>query len=401
MGRSPRRAARRPRRGSATSRARRGSPRPTTGRLLGFLIGYRSPDEPARRGRPARRRRPQPPSRGLGRALVERFAGDLRAAGVRAARGGDATRRARRRSRSSARSGSGRTTDRARCACTGRPPTPTSRARGRIGCCSPGTSDPAGDATRASGWTRTTEEEQMHDDRRCFGSGSLAGRHRAAWRLFLFRDRLTRRRRRHAVGDCVILPTGAVEFSEIQHRPCNEPHTGEIFHVADYPAQDAFPSEARVRGVLRQRVPGHGVRGRIPGLVFEDAAGDRGRLLPAGRGRLGGRRPRGRLLPVAGRGRARSPSRTGPADGRSMAPRERARPAGVGPTTDHPSARSLPMRPIRIAGAARSRSSHSWRLRSPVFAGGVAIVVPDESGGVGGDRRRRHHDRRSRCSSTA
>jgi ribosomal protein S18 acetylase RimI-like enzyme len=55
----------------------------TEGRLLGFLIGYRSPDDPARAVihligvHPSHRRR------GLGRALADRFLGDARAAGVR------------------------------------------------------------------------------------------------------------------------------------------------------------------------------------------------------------------------------------------------------------------------------------------------------------------------------
>jgi hypothetical protein len=47
-----------------------------------------------------------------------------------------------------------------------------------------------------------------------------------------------------AVGDCIVLPTES-EFSEVRRVPCDTPHGGEIFLVADhpdgaYPTDDAF-----------------------------------------------------------------------------------------------------------------------------------------------------------------
>lgn len=54
-----------------------------TGRSLGFLIGYRSPDHPTRAVIQLVGVDPNHRRRGLGRALVERFVDDVRRVGVR------------------------------------------------------------------------------------------------------------------------------------------------------------------------------------------------------------------------------------------------------------------------------------------------------------------------------
>ena len=67
---------------------------------------------------------------------------------------------------------------------------------------------------------------------------------------FLFRDRLSSNADDLKVGDCVQLPTEG-EFKSIQHTPCTEPHNGEVFHVQDYPTQDALPSDADFETFVR------------------------------------------------------------------------------------------------------------------------------------------------------
>ena len=54
-----------------------------TGRLLGFLLGYRSPDDPTRAILHLVGVHPSHRGRGLGRALVDRFVADARSSGVR------------------------------------------------------------------------------------------------------------------------------------------------------------------------------------------------------------------------------------------------------------------------------------------------------------------------------
>lgn len=62
---------------------------------------------------------------------------------------------------------------------------------------------------------------------------------------FLFRDHLTGNVGDLRVGDCFEVPLELTEVSDIQHRPCPDPHTGEVFLVVDHPAaKDApYPSE--------------------------------------------------------------------------------------------------------------------------------------------------------------
>ena len=64
--------------------------------------------------------------------------------------------------------------------------------------------------------------------------------------LYLFRDSLTSAPADLAVGNCFDVPiTASAEDSvdTVQHHPCNESHTGEVFFVGDYsPATDTYPA---------------------------------------------------------------------------------------------------------------------------------------------------------------
>jgi hypothetical protein len=45
------------------------------------------------------------------------------------------------------------------------------------------------------------------------------------------------------VGDCFDVPA-ATTVSEVQHHPCSEPHTGEVFHIFDFVAStSAYPTD--------------------------------------------------------------------------------------------------------------------------------------------------------------
>ena len=70
---------------------------------------------------------------------------------------------------------------------------------------------------------------------------------------FLFREHLSGAAADLRVGDCIELPTHPGEVSEVQHRPCSDPHDAEVFHVFDiasiaaggprsFPSDDAFTS---------------------------------------------------------------------------------------------------------------------------------------------------------------
>ena len=63
---------------------------------------------------------------------------------------------------------------------------------------------------------------------------------------FLFRDRLSSNAGELKVGDCFDEPSTATEVSDVQHHPCEEPHTAEVIFVGDmsgdnnaYPSSDA------------------------------------------------------------------------------------------------------------------------------------------------------------------
>lgn len=43
------------------------------------------------------------------------------------------------------------------------------------------------------------------------------------------------------VGDCFDMPPGDGDVSDVQHRPCNEPHDAEVIAVLTHPAPSAEP----------------------------------------------------------------------------------------------------------------------------------------------------------------
>lgn len=63
---------------------------------------------------------------------------------------------------------------------------------------------------------------------------------------FFFRDRLTGAAADLRTGDCFNVPSGYQPVDEVQHQPCNEPHTGEVIGLGDYPAgsDDPYPAES-------------------------------------------------------------------------------------------------------------------------------------------------------------
>jgi hypothetical protein len=52
----------------------------------------------------------------------------------------------------------------------------------------------------------------------------------------IFRDRLTGNAGDLKVGDCFDVPTATVDVKDVQHHPCTESHTGEVFAVVTHPA---------------------------------------------------------------------------------------------------------------------------------------------------------------------
>ena len=53
---------------------------------------------------------------------------------------------------------------------------------------------------------------------------------------FIFRDRLSSSAADLAVGDCFDVPTANVNIKDVQHHPCTESHTGEVFVLVNHPA---------------------------------------------------------------------------------------------------------------------------------------------------------------------
>ena len=52
----------------------------------------------------------------------------------------------------------------------------------------------------------------------------------------IFRDRLSGSAGDLKVGDCFDVPTENVDVKDVQHHPCNEGHTGEVFALKTHPA---------------------------------------------------------------------------------------------------------------------------------------------------------------------
>lgn len=53
---------------------------------------------------------------------------------------------------------------------------------------------------------------------------------------YLFRDRLTGSPTELAVGDCFDVPAVKTDVRDVQHHPCAESHTGEVFAIVTHPA---------------------------------------------------------------------------------------------------------------------------------------------------------------------
>ena len=86
----------------------------------------------------------------------------------------------------------------------------------------------------------------------------------------LFRDRLSSNAQDTQVGDCIEVPAEG-EFTSLQHRPCTEPHDGEVYYETKYPDQDKLPTAAEFdaffqRECLTSRFEGY------TGLSYDDAA---------------------------------------------------------------------------------------------------------------------------------
>lgn len=63
---------------------------------------------------------------------------------------------------------------------------------------------------------------------------------------FIFRDRLTGNAGELQVGDCFDDPAETQDIGDVQHHPCNEAHTAEVFYIGQLPGGDdaAYPSES-------------------------------------------------------------------------------------------------------------------------------------------------------------
>lgn len=57
----------------------------------------------------------------------------------------------------------------------------------------------------------------------------------------IFRDRLSGNAGELAVGDCFDVPTADTNISDVQHHPCTEAHTGEVFFVGAHTAAKGTP----------------------------------------------------------------------------------------------------------------------------------------------------------------
>jgi hypothetical protein len=58
----------------------------------------------------------------------------------------------------------------------------------------------------------------------------------------IFRDRLSSNAGDLKVGDCFDLPAANVDIKDVQHHPCTERHTGEVFATVNHPAPKDAPA---------------------------------------------------------------------------------------------------------------------------------------------------------------
>ena len=57
----------------------------------------------------------------------------------------------------------------------------------------------------------------------------------------IFRDRLSGNAGDLKVGDCFDIPSQNVDVKDVQHHPCTETHTGEVFALVNHPAAKGTP----------------------------------------------------------------------------------------------------------------------------------------------------------------
>jgi hypothetical protein len=59
------------------------------------------------------------------------------------------------------------------------------------------------------------------------------------------------------VGDCFDEPAGvSATVEDVQHRPCTDPHGGEVVYVGDFaPATDTYPADVDFRAFVQAQCP--------------------------------------------------------------------------------------------------------------------------------------------------
>lgn len=57
----------------------------------------------------------------------------------------------------------------------------------------------------------------------------------------IFRDRLSSGASDLALGDCFDVPASKTDVRDVQHHPCTESHTGEVFAIVTHPAAKGTP----------------------------------------------------------------------------------------------------------------------------------------------------------------
>jgi len=75
---------------------------------------------------------------------------------------------------------------------------------------------------------------------------------------FIFRDFISGNASDLKVGDCFDQPsTVNTVVNDVQHHPCSDPHTAEVFFVADYdPASATYPTEDAFQSFVLDRCLG-------------------------------------------------------------------------------------------------------------------------------------------------
>src|SRR5262245_22679367 len=72
------------------------------------------------------------------------------------------------------------------------------------------------------------------------------------------------------VGACIVLPDGG-GTADIERRPCDQPHTAEVFRVATYPDRPTYPGEADWEAFFQDECLGTAFQA-YTGQVFDQAA---------------------------------------------------------------------------------------------------------------------------------